>query len=177
MPSAAKAFEPRIDPADQAHEKDDLDYRLNFLSDSLDRAGRGVDTAWNLSNVFETVELYFRGRSGRISSTQRDALLADIVRVSLKVPAHLPKSYNPDQIDAGMQALAGQVMIWAEPHQRTEQRSRHALCDLVAYARMFRNDMHNMSLIEEIEQRAWERRNIQIQQLLVPGTGHKRRSA
>lgn len=166
MPSTAKAFEPHLEPAQPTREKSDLDYRLSFLSDSLGRASRGVDTTWNLSNVFETVAAHFRGRNERISSAQRDALLDDIVRAAMTVPAYLPMSYNRDQIDAGMQALAGQVMIWAETHQRTEQRPRDALCDLIAYARMFRNDLHNISLLEEIENRARQRRANVIETLL-----------
>lgn len=173
MLSAAKVSEPQSQSSREA----DLRYRLCCLSDCLQRAARGVDTAWNLSNAFEMVDSHFRGKNGRISSAQRDELLADIVRASITVPAHLPKSYSRDQIDAGMQALAGQVMIWAEPVQRTEQRSRHALCDLNAYARMFRNDLHNISLIEEIEQRAWERRNILIEQLVASSGAQKKRSA
>jgi hypothetical protein len=35
----------------------------------------------------------------------------------------------------------------------------------IAYARMFRNDMHNVSLREEIDRRAWERREEHIQSL------------
>jgi hypothetical protein len=168
MLSAAKASEPR------SSSSDDLDYRVNCLADSLQRAAHGVDTAWNLSNAFEMVDNHFRGQNGQISSAQRDELLADIIRASIAVPAHLPKSYSRDQIDAGMQALAGQVMVWAEPPQRTEQRSQHALCDLVAYARMFRNDLHNISLVQEIEQRAWGRR---IEQLVTSSGAQKKRSA
>lgn len=167
MPSAAKVAEPFIDAADDM--QDDIDYRVSFLSDSLGRASRGEDSAWNLSNVLETVDNHFRGKAGRISSAQRDLLLGDIVRASMTAPKYLPRSYNPDQIGAGMRALAGLVMIWAEPQERTERRSKHTLCDLVAYARMFRNDLHNVSLLEEIEQRAWERRDTEIQKLLKLG--------
>jgi hypothetical protein len=70
-----------------------------------------------------------------------------------------------------MQALAGQVMVWAETRERSTQRSRHALADLDAYARMFRNDLHNISMLEEIERRAWQRRAAKIQKLLMPDDG------
>ena len=73
------------------------------------------------------------------------------VRAQLGAIKHLPKSYSRDQIDAGMQALAGQVMVWAEIRERSTQRTQHALADLDAYARMFRNDLHNMSMLEEID--------------------------
>jgi hypothetical protein len=97
---------------------------------------------------------------------QRDELLSAVVRAQLGAIKHLPKSYSRDQIDAGMQALAAQVMTWAETCERSTQRPQHVLSDIDAYARMFRNDLHNISLREEIDRRAWERRDQQIQQLL-----------
>src|SRR5258707_39596 len=90
--------------------------------------------------------------------------LAQTLPVSSPISAQLApldpvgSAYRREQIEAGMQALAGQVMLWAEPRERSTQRTRHALADLDAYARMFRNDLHNISLVGEIEQRAWERR-------------------
>jgi hypothetical protein len=77
----------------------------------------------------------------------------------------LPEVIRLQQIDAGMQALAGQVMLWAETRERSAQRTGHALADLDAYARMFRNDLHNISLREEIDRRVWERREQHIQPL------------
>jgi hypothetical protein len=43
------------------------------------------------------------------------------------------------------------------------------LADLDAYARMFRNDLHNISLREEIDRRASQRRDQHIQQLRNQG--------
>jgi hypothetical protein len=100
-------------------------------------------------------------RRGSIASFWPSAL----VRAQLGAIKHLPESYRREQIDAGMQALAGQVMLWAETSERSSQRTRHALADLAAYARMFRNDLHNISLREEIDRRAWERREQHIQPL------------
>jgi hypothetical protein len=97
--------------------------------------------------------------------TQCDELLSVVVRAQLSAFRHLPETYRREQIDAGMQALAGQVMLWAETSERSSQRTRHALADLDAYARMFRNDLHNISLREEIDRRALERREQHIQPL------------
>jgi hypothetical protein len=112
-----------------------------------------------------SVAAHYRNNTGPISTVQRDDLLSAVVRAQLGAIKHLPKSYSRDQIDAGMQALAGQVMVWAETRERSTRRSRHALADLDAYARMFRNDLHNISLREEIDHRDWERREQHIQPL------------
>jgi hypothetical protein len=133
---------------------------------SLEQAARGDHTAWSLSNAFESVDGHYRdAKAGPISADQCDALLSAVVRAQLGAIEQLPESYRREQIDSGMQALAGQVMLWAETRERSTQRTRHALADLDAYARMFRNDLHNMSLAEEIGQRAWDRRDSHVQAL------------
>ncbi len=143
----------------------DLGYRVDRIFDDLAQAARGDHTACALSNAAESIAAHYRDAAGPISAAQRDELLTAVIRAQLGAIEHLPASYSRDQIDAGMQALAGQVMVWAETRERSTQRKQHALADLDAYARMFRNDMHNVSLCEEIERRAWARRERHIQPL------------
>jgi hypothetical protein len=173
MQEAARAHEPT-----QARAERDRDGHVGYVLHNLEQAARGGDTAWALSNAMESVAHHYRAKSEaakrrhcRISLAQRDELLAAVVRAQLSAIEHLPTSYRREQIDAGMQALAGQVMVWAETLERSTQRKQHALADLDAYARMFRNDLHNISLVQEIEQRAWDRRNARIQDLLLPLVG------
>jgi hypothetical protein len=146
MLSAAQAFEPtqqtRI---------------VDSVWCSLEQAASGAHTAWALSNAMESVATHYRA-GPTISAAQLDELLPAVIRAQLGAIKHLPASYSRDQIDAGMQALAGQVMVWAETGETSSLRRRHALADLDAYARMFRNDLHNISLVDEIDRRAWERR-------------------
>jgi predicted nucleic acid-binding protein len=131
---------------------------------SLEQAARGHHTAWALSNAMESVDLHYR-KTGPISTAQCDELLSAVVRAQLGAIEHLPKSYSRKQIDRGMQALAGQIMLWAETCDESARRAPHVLADLRDYARMFRNDLHNISLREEIDRRAWERREQHIQPL------------
>jgi hypothetical protein len=157
MQSAARVFEPtRAESA--------LGHHVDSVWCSLEQAASGAFTAWALSNAMESVARHYR-EAPRISTAQRDELLVAVVRAQLGAIKHLPESYRREQIDAGIQALAGQVMLWAETRKRSTQRKQHALSDLDAYARMFRNDMHNVSLREEIDRRAWERREQHIQPL------------
>jgi hypothetical protein len=153
MQSAPKLF----DPALRSRVQDDLDYAVGQTVADLERVARGDHIAWVLSGAMARVDADYR-KTVPISNAQRDELLAAVVRAHLGAIEHLPKSYPRAQIDAGMQALAGQVMVWAETREKSALRKRHALIDIDAYARMFRNDMHNVSLLEEIERRAWERR-------------------
>ena len=102
-----------------------------------------------------------------ISAAQRDELLAMIVRAQIAVVEQRPRWCTADLIDGGMQALAGQVILWAETLERTAQRCSHAVSDIHAFARMHRNDLHNISLRQEVEHRAWQRRHAKIQELLA----------
>jgi hypothetical protein len=166
------------DPARQPRAEWDLDYRVHRVRCDLEQAARGVDTAYALSNAAESIAAHYRDpKPGQISTEQCDELLTAVARAHLGALQHLPESYPREQIDAGLQALAGQVMLWAETRERSTQRTRHALSDLDAYARMFRNDMHNVSLRDEIDRRAWERRDTEIQKLLRPDHGSKARGA
>jgi hypothetical protein len=172
MQSAARASASHRKAAQRTRAESDLDYCVEAVCHELDQAARGDFTAWALSNAMERVDLRYRSKkTGPISTEQRDKLLSSVIRAQLGAIKHLPKSYSREQIDAGMQALAGQVMLWAETRERSTQRTQHALADLSAYARMFRNDLHNISLRDEIDRRAWERRDHQIQQLLRPDDG------
>lgn len=163
MLSASRAFKPsRGTPDERA-----LGHKVEFVLHLLEQAARGDYTAWALSGAMDSVAGRYRGF--KISAAQRDELLPAVIRAQLGAIEYLPKSYNRDQIDAGMQALVGQVMVWAETSETSSRRRRHALADLDAYARMFRNDLHNMSLVEEIERRAWERREQHIQPLRNKG--------
>lgn len=162
MRIAAQAFEAEIVPDRRS---DDLHHRLWHVQHLLQQATQPEFTAWALSNAMEIVANHYQAKGERISPAQRDELLTAVVRAQLSAIAHLPPSYRCEQIDAGMQALAGQVMVWAETSERSSRRKRDALANLDAYARMFRNDLHNISMLEEIERRAWERRERHIQPL------------
>jgi hypothetical protein len=170
MRSAAKTFE----PVQKTRAERDQDAAVDFVWCSLEQAARGDYTAWALSNAMESIAARCRGtKSGPISTTQRDELLSAVVRAHLGAIKHLPESYSREQIAIGMEAFAGQVMAWAETRERSAQRNQHALADLDAYARMFRNDLHNISLREEIDRRAWERRDAEIQKFLRPDDGNE----
>jgi hypothetical protein len=167
MKSSAKLAARTFDPEEVREFDSDHDHRLWMLSKMFDQASRGEDTAWALSNAFATVEAHFRHlNSAPLTSRERDVLLFDLARAQLGAIRYLPQGYPREQIDAGMKALATLVMIWAEAPERTAERAEHFVVDTCAYARMFRNDLHSMSLLDEIKYRAWQRRERKVQELL-----------
>jgi hypothetical protein len=159
MQSAAQIF----DPARQTRAESDLAFRVGMVLDRLERAARGDNPAYEMSSAMASVDSATRG--GPISIEQRDELLSVAGRAHLGAIRHLPEPYSREQIAVGMKALAGQVTMWAETRERSAQRPSHVRADINAYARMFRNDLHNISLVEEIDRRAWERREQHIQPL------------
>jgi hypothetical protein len=68
----------------------------------------------------------------------------------------------------GMEALAGIVAHWAADDEQRAAWPRDAYIDTYAYARIFRNQLHNVSLAEEIEERAETRCSAGIADLLRP---------
>jgi hypothetical protein len=169
MQSAARASGPSFHTEQQTRAESDLDYRVHRVCCDLEQAARGDHTAWALSNAMASVDAHHQStKTGPITPAQRDKLLLSVIRAQLGAIEHLPKSYSRKQIDRGMQALAGQIMLWAETCEESARRPPHVLADLRDYARMFRNDMHNISLRDEINRRAWQRRDTRVQKLLRP---------
>lgn len=135
----------------------ELEFRVDAIWRSLERAAQGDQIAWSLSNAMASVDAHYQNPRCVISPDQRVQLISAIIRAHAIATVHLPKSYNRNQINAGMEALATQVMIWAETPDRTARRHAHFLSDTRARARMLRNDLHNMSLLDEIKLRSKER--------------------
>jgi hypothetical protein len=66
-----------------------------------------------------------------------------------------------------MEALTGIVAYWAVGDEQRASWPRDTYSDMYAYARIFRNELHNLSLAEEIEDRAEKRRSGVISGLLL----------
>jgi riboflavin biosynthesis pyrimidine reductase len=158
MQFAAQA-QRRVPSDDRSSEEIELDFRVDAIWRSLEQAARGDHIAWALSNAMASVDAHYQNRQLIISADQRVQLMSAVIRTHAIAAVYLPKSYNRNQIDAGMEAFATQIMLWAEAPDRTVRRHPHFLSDTRAHARMFRNDLHNMSLLDEIEARSNERFN------------------
>jgi hypothetical protein len=150
-------------------EENERAHRVQIICDLLAQAERGDETtAWALSSALDSIDARSRNPARiPITAGQREKLLMAVVRAHVTATEYLAPWFNQQQINRGMKALAGQVMLWAETGERSMLRGYGRVADVHAYARIFRNHMHNLSLAEEIAMRAHERRERCIQDLFV----------
>ncbi|MBX9847484.1 MAG: hypothetical protein K2Z80_37480 [Xanthobacteraceae bacterium] len=143
--------------------------RVQSLCDFLALVARGDDTtAWVLSNVLESVDRHCRDPHRiPISTGQRDRLLMAVVRAHVGAEPFLSPWFDQRNVDRGMKALAAQIILWSESGECSRLRGYGRVADLHAYARIFRNQMHNLSLAQEIAIRAHERRESCVHELLT----------
>lgn len=143
--------------------------RVQIICDLLAQVARGDDTtAWALSTALEIVDGHSRNPDRvPISAGQRDRLLMAVVRAHVAAVDFLASWFDQRNVDRGMKALVGQVLLWAETGERSMLRDCDRVADLHACARIFRNHMHNLSLAKEIAIRAHQRREGCVQELLA----------
>ena len=156
-------------PDPPTHEEIEFDYVIEFDISLLNQAARGEYLAWALSSVMASIMSRYRRRNGlRPNDRQRDRLLAAITSAYLTAARMLPPLCRRSKIFSGMEALAGIVAYWAaEDEQRAIWRP-HTYIDMCAHARILRNELHNISLAEEIAERAHQRRAQLIHSFLLP---------
>jgi hypothetical protein len=138
---------------------------LGQLPLDLHHAASGADVAWHLSNVFSAIRTKFETRNRIILPKKiADELLLLSVRAEIAAHEHLPKHYERD-IHAGFHALACRILMWAETPEEVAQRPVHQKADAAARARILQNICHNLVLMEDVENRAHERRSTEIDKL------------
>lgn len=133
--------------------EEDFLTRVDCLVDELDRAARGDDLAYHLSNVLDGVRRHCNGRQ-RISDRQRDALFQAINRARTAALIMLPTDVCRHRIAAGMSALSALSWFWSLPDASRAGRPRGWLADTLAHARILQNECHTASLLTEIAERA-----------------------
>jgi hypothetical protein len=159
QPLADEDFSDDFEPDPPTFEEIDFDNNFEHIICFFIRASRGDDIAWNISNGMLSIHTLTQRRSDlRPDERQRDRLLAEIARAHATALLELPRDYSREQLAIGMNALAGIVMRLAEADEQRASWHPDVIRDLHAYARMLRNDLHNISLAEEIEERAEKRR-------------------
>jgi hypothetical protein len=151
-----------IEPDPPSHEEIVFDHIVEFDIGLLNQAARGEHLAWALSSVISSIMArYGRRNAPRPSHCQRDRLLTAITSAYLTADRTLPPLCRRSKILDGMIGLAGIVAYWAAQDEQRADWPQDMYLDMCAYARIFRNELHNISLAEEIEERA-ERRRSQI---------------
>ncbi|ANY83003.1 hypothetical protein BB934_32845 (plasmid) [Microvirga ossetica] len=154
-------------PDPPTHEEIGFDHIVEFDISLLNQAARGEHIAWALSSAMASIMSRYRRRNGlRPYQRQRDRLLAAITSAYLTADRTLPPLCRRSMIFTGMEALAGIVTYWAADDEQRAVWPRDTYADTCAHARIFRNQLHNISLAEEIEERAHRRRAEVIHSLL-----------
>lgn len=140
---------------------------VEFIIGLLEQAARGQHTAWALSEAMASIMARHARRADlRPSHRQQDRLLAAINSVYLTAGRILPPLCRPSLIHTGMGALADIVAYCAADDEQRAAWNPDAYRDTFAYARIFRNMLHNISLAEEIEDRRAKRRAQTIASIL-----------
>jgi hypothetical protein len=116
----------------------------------LDAAARGENIA---TAMLEAVVAIQRGRQDRVTAgpidlEQRGRLLTAAVRAQAGATKHLPSDYDRVSLDAGMGAIAYQITMWAESLEKTSRRMPDDVLDFHEGARIFQNELENITLRE-----------------------------
>jgi hypothetical protein len=163
-------FEPDLPTPEEI----EFDHIIEFDISLLNQAARGEHLAWALSGAMHSVMLRYGRRNGpRPSDRQRDRLLEAITSAYVTADRILPPLCKRSKIFAGLEALAGIVVYWAAGDEQRAAWPRDTYSDMCAYARIFRNELHNISLAEEIEERAEKRRSTVIADFLRQPAAYK----
>lgn len=179
FPDSDEHFEGDL-PEEPSFEEKEHTYTVNVIVSILAQAARGQEVAWSLSTAMASI-MCPRSRKFPIDEDQADSLRTALLWAHVAATEHLPIDYARSKINAGFSALSTIITEWADvdgdmKYDRTDLR-----CDAFAYARIFRNDLHNFSLTEEIAQRAKERhtaaRQATYASLLAIADGYEKRSA
>jgi hypothetical protein len=124
----------------------------------LDAASRGENVAAAMLEAVVTVQ---RGREDRVtdgpaSIEQRGLLLTASVRAQTGVATHLPH-YDRASLNTGMWAIAYQITMWAESLDKTSRRNPDDVLDFHDRARIFQNELENITLREREAERTRDR--------------------
>ena len=121
----------------------------------LMQAGRAVgadDVAFGLSHALFCIMCR---RAGHLISQQEfDCLLNALDLAAENAHRELPRGYSREQLRLGITALAEMIFRWHRSDQSTSAVPRDHLLDVGAYARMLRNDMHNICLALSVVKRS-----------------------
>ena len=87
-------------------------------------------------------------RRERLSEHRCDRLIGAIIRARAAARIRLPPAYSRRRLDDGLVAAVGIVLDWTDCERRRSRRRPDFYMDLAGYARILRNDMHNMCIAE-----------------------------
>ncbi|QRM35766.1 hypothetical protein [Microvirga sp. VF16] len=119
------------------------------------QVSRSQETASALSEAMYSLDLQMSRRGMyRPSRAQRDRLLVAAVEAYAAAMRRLPDECPRVSIVTGVSVLLGLICYRAADDANRAARSPDFLPNMKAFARMFRNELHNLCLAEEMSTRA-----------------------
>lgn len=143
----------------------EFEERIEFMLLEVRHIADGDMVAYRASNVFCSLQSVVKRDGVRITGSQRDRLLTAFARARYQVLSLFPLSSEIELASTGYDAIAGLIIWWSESSVKRAQRPCHLFTDLHAYVRWLRNACHNIALLEQVQERAYNRRARAIAEL------------
>ena len=136
---------------------------MEKVAAELRHAAAGADVAYHASNAIYALQIEFRKPAVlRPSLPQRDEILQALGAARPHIVSLFTTSADSALVLKGLDGVAGLVQLWTAPDAERAATRRHARADMDAYARWLRNACHNLSLLDEIAERAESRRRVAV---------------
>jgi hypothetical protein len=148
-------FDEPSEEVDGSRHHDDIVFIENFFH----HVAIGHDPAWHFSTILQTVERAALSKtSNQLGEVARDRLLEQLGRALETAWTTLPSHYHRAQLVAGVHATWQAILHWAQPDAQRSARGGY-VHDIADVMRIFRNQMHNLCLLDQIAERAKKRRD------------------
>ncbi len=139
---------------------DEISYTAEGIIGWLNSVANGHDRHYCLSHVFSSVAVHSRraprkGDTSYLTVYQRDRVLKAVRAARYKNPSMFweDTAVTREITRQGFDALEKLIELWTYDLFGPEPGDTEEHLDIYAYARIFQNLMHNISLAEEIEER------------------------
>ena len=145
-------------PPEKSREESELDYTVDRIEDELKFAGLDEDCGYHGSTALALLSDQVRERKVLTISRQQATRLRS--RLQLVVDALLPFFPEAEQkhVLAGLKAAESLVAWWALSKGQRKGQSPDAMRRYRLRARWLQNALHNVSILEELEDTAVARR-------------------
>nr|WP_325265581.1 hypothetical protein [uncultured Rhizobium sp.] len=131
----------------------------------LGQIADGDMVAYRASNLLCSLQNILRRNCERLSGHHRDQLLVAFAKARRQILDLFTSQPEFDHVVACYDAIAGLIIWGAEGSLDRAKRPAHFHTDLHAYVRWLRNACHNIALLEQVQERAYNRRARAIAEL------------
>ncbi len=134
----------------------------------LGHVANGVNVAHNVTNFLDILQEHAGNGKTKISANQKAELLSALSAANSNILALFYDEYSAIFARLTLERTVSAIQNWANDPSKRKENSSEIDMDNRAYVICLRNACHNISLIEEIGNRAQHRRTSTINSLLIP---------